>query len=115
MRRLATLLCFFSLLVSSLFAQGLDTTASKDDWEEINFEFNQAVLTDGFPSLLRLSTLLQEHPDYKVTLTGNADQIGSTRANDALSMRRAQAVAAFLQKYGARANQIETKGEGKRN
>ena len=34
-----------------LFAQGLDTPASKDDWEEINFEFNSSVLVDGFPTI----------------------------------------------------------------
>ena len=31
----------------------------KDDWEEINFEFNSSVLSDGFPSLLRLAELLR--------------------------------------------------------
>ncbi len=114
MRRLATLLCFFSLLVSSLFGQGLDTTASKDDWEEINFEFNYAVLTDGFPSLLRLAELLQKHPDYKVKVEGHADKIGSNAYNDKLAARRADTVKAFLVKYGANANQITTASLGKR-
>src|SRR5437016_3941221 len=27
----------------------VNTQASKDDWEEINFEFNSSILTDGFP------------------------------------------------------------------
>jgi len=44
-----------SLLASSLFAQGLNTGGqTKDSWEEINFEFNSSVLSDGYPSLLRL-------------------------------------------------------------
>ena len=59
-QRYATLLFLFSLSVPCLFAQGLNTTASKDDWEEINFEFNSPVLTDGYPSLLRLAELLQQ-------------------------------------------------------
>ena len=47
------------LMASSLFAQGLNTGGQgKDDWEEINFEFNSSVLVDGFPSLLRLAELL---------------------------------------------------------
>ena len=27
---------------------------TKEQWEEINFEFNSAILSDGYPSLLRL-------------------------------------------------------------
>jgi hypothetical protein len=33
------------LFTSSLFAQGLQTKATKDDWEEINFEFNSGTLS----------------------------------------------------------------------
>ena len=39
-QRYVSLLILFTLLSACLFAQGLNTTASKDDWEEINFEFN---------------------------------------------------------------------------
>ncbi len=45
----------------SLFGQGIDTQAGKEDWEEINFDYNSSVLVDGFPSLLRLSELLQKN------------------------------------------------------
>lgn len=102
-------------LSQALFAQGDNTRATPMDWEEINFAFNQAVLVDGFPSLLRLAELLKQHPDYKVTLAGNTDQIGGNRANQALSLKRANAVAAFLEKYGANTNQITVKGDGKMN
>ena len=88
-QRYAMLLVLFSLLGSCLFAQGLNTAASKDDWEEINFEFNSHILTDGFPSLLRLAELLQQNPGYKVKLEGHADVIGSTRYNQRLGERRA--------------------------
>ena len=38
------------LLASRLFAQGLNTGGqTKDDWEEINFEFNSSILSDGYP------------------------------------------------------------------
>ena len=50
------------LLASSLFAQGLNTGGqTKEDWEEINFEFNSSILSDGYPSLLRLADLLSQH------------------------------------------------------
>ena len=58
-QRYAMLLVLFSLVGSCLFAQGLNTTASKDDWEEINFEFNSHILTDGYPSLLRLARIVR--------------------------------------------------------
>lgn len=107
-QRYISLLFLFTLLSSCLFAQGLNTTASKEDWEEINFEFNSPVLTDGYPSLLRLAELLQKHPDYKVKLEGHADVIGSNRYNERLGQRRADAVKAFLVKYGAGDAQVTT-------
>ncbi|HYP06960.1 MAG TPA: OmpA family protein [Bryobacteraceae bacterium] len=105
-QRYVSILFLFTLLTTCAFAQGLNTTASKDDWEEINFEFNSPVLTDGYPSLLRLAELLQKHPDYKVRLEGHADVIGSNRYNERLGQRRADAVKAFLVKYGAGNGQV---------
>ncbi len=115
MRRYATVLFLFSIFGSSLYSQGLNTTASKDDWEEINFEFNSAVLADGYPSLLRLADLLQKHGDYKVKIEGNADKIGSNNYNEKLGQKRADAVKAFLVKYGAAPAQLSTVTLGKRN
>src|SRR5258707_15853131 len=114
MRRYATILLLFSIFSASLYSQGLNTTASKDDWEEINFEFNSAVLTDGYPSLLRLADLLQKHSDYKVNIEGHADKIGSNRYNDRLAQKRADEVKAFLVKYGASAGQLTSASQGKR-
>jgi hypothetical protein len=111
-QRFLTLLILFTMTAAALFAQGLNTTASKDDWEEINFEFDSHVLVDGYPSLLRLAELLQKHPDYKVKLEGHADLIGSNRYNERLGLRRAEAVKAFLVKYGAGAGQLTTASFG---
>jgi hypothetical protein len=103
------------LFASCLFAQGLNVPSgqTKDDWEEINFEFNSSILSDGYPSLLRLAELLSQHSDYKVKVTGNTDSVGSARYNDKLALARAEAVKAFLVKYGASAGQITTAGNGK--
>jgi hypothetical protein len=103
------------LLSPTASAQGLDTRASKDDWEEINFEFDSAVLSDGFPSLLRMAELLKANTTYKVKLEGHGDGIGSDTYNDDLAMKRAQTVRDFLVKYGAAASQIETSSKGKRD
>ena len=116
MGSLSLLLLAAGVVSQPLFAQQVpNTRAQPNDWEEINFETNQAVMVDGFPSLLRLADLLKTHPDYKVTIVGYADQRGSNRLNDALSLRRANAVAQFLQKYGASPGQLQTRGEGKKN
>jgi outer membrane protein OmpA-like peptidoglycan-associated protein len=87
-RRFATVglwLILMGNLPSVSFAQRAPLTsipsypqASKDDWEEINFEYDHAILTDGFPSLLRLAELLSRQPDYKVRLEGHGDQMGTT-------------------------------------
>ncbi len=103
------------LLASSLFAQGLNTGGqTKEDWEEINFEFNSSILSDGYPSLLRLADLFGQHRDYRVKVTGHTDYVGSAAYNEKLALKRAEAVKAFLVKYGVAANQITTAGDGKR-
>jgi hypothetical protein len=103
-------------LASGLFAQGLITGGQqKDDWEEINFEFNSSILSDGYPSLLRLAELLSQHRDYKVRVTGHTDFVGSGAYNDKLALARANSVKAFLVKYGVNDNQITTAGDGKRS
>jgi hypothetical protein len=96
-----------------LFAQGLNTSQTKEQWEEINFEFNSSILSDGYPSLLRLAEMLSQHRDYHVKLVGNTDYVGSARYNDRLAMRRAETVREFLVKYGAAADQVSTAGDGK--
>ena len=101
------------LAIRTLSAQGIDTRASKDDWEEINFDFNSSVLVDGFPSLLRIAELLQMNPTFKVKIEGHTDRLGSNPYNDRLGMARATAVRDFLVKYGARTAQIEATSRGK--
>jgi len=108
-----TLLCL--ALASLVLGQGINTQASADDWEEINFEFDSDVLVDGFPSLLRLAELLNQNPDYRVTLVGHTDYLGSDQYNNDLAMRRGNAVREFLEKYGARAGQITVEGRGEQD
>jgi len=104
------------LMASGLFGQGLNPGGqTKDNWEEINFEFNSSILSDGYPSLLRLADLLNQHRDYRVKVTGHTDFVGSDTYNDKLALARATAVKAFLVKYGASESQISAAGDGKRN
>lgn len=103
------------ILASGLFAQGTNFDGqNKASWEEINFEFNSSILSDGYPSLLRLAELLNQHKDYRVKVIGNTDYVGSAAYNDKLALQRADAVRSFLLKYGASPDQITTTSEGKR-
>src|ERR1700684_67422 len=111
--RFAATLAVLPLVAAGLYAQGLDTKASKNDWEEINFEFNSSVLVDGYPSLLRVAELLQKHPGYKVRVEGHTDIIGGGPYNEKLGQARADTVRDFLVKYGASAGQISTGTRGK--
>jgi hypothetical protein len=112
-KRLSACLAVLPLVAVGVCAQGLDTKASKDDWEEINFEFNSSVLVDGYPSLLRVAELLQKHPGYKVRVEGHTDVIGGGPYNEKLGQARADAVRDFLIKYGAGGGQISTGTRGK--
>ncbi|MGB9455266.1 MAG: OmpA family protein [Bryobacteraceae bacterium] len=104
------------VMASALFAQGLDAPVSqtKEDWEEINFEFDSSILSDGYPSLLRLADLLSQHRDFKVAVTGHTDYVGSNSYNDKLALARANTVKSFLVKYGASSDQVSVAGDGKR-
>jgi hypothetical protein len=114
MRRTIPVLTLLSIISLPLLSQGLETRASKNDWEEINFEFNSSVLSDGYPSLLRLAELLSKNTGYHVRVEGHTDGIGSKLANEKLGLARANTVRDFLVKYGARPDQIQiaTRGEG---
>ena len=111
--KLAVFVTLLTLTAAPLFPQGLETTATKDDWEEINFLFDRAVLTDGYPSLLKLAELLKENPEHRAKLEGHADSRGSEQYNVGLSEKRARTVSDFLTKYGAPASRISVVGRGK--
>ncbi len=112
-RKLTLLVALAVIVTACSYAQGLTTNASKDDWEEINFEYNSSVLSDGYPSLLRLADLLHQHAGYRVKVEGNTDNLGSAKYNEKLGLARAATVKEFLVKYGATANQIEVATRGK--
>src|SRR5260370_42474568 len=80
------------LFALTLFEHGLQTSATKDDWEEINFEFNSSILSDGYPTLLRLAELLQQHRDYRIKVEGHTDYVGSVPNNEKLALPRANTV-----------------------
>jgi outer membrane protein OmpA-like peptidoglycan-associated protein len=78
------------------------------------FDTNGDTLKPGADELVsRLSQFLQSHPDIKVRIEGNTDSTGSDSYNQALSQRRAEAVATALESRGISASHIQAVGRGK--
>ena len=81
---------------------------------DVLFDFDQAQLrADAQPPLARAAELLRSYPGAPVQVRGHTDARGSEAYNDALSMRRAEAVAAVLARDSGRQN-IDARGLGKR-
>jgi OmpA-OmpF porin, OOP family len=80
------------------------------------FDFDKAVLKPaGKQAIDDLATKIQGLDLEVAVATGYTDRIGSDKYNDRLSLRRAQAVKAYLVSKGVPANKIYTEGKGKRN
>ena len=80
------------------------------------FDFDKAVLKPaGKEKLDDLASKIEGMNVEVVVATGYTDKIGSDKYNDRLSLRRAQAVKAYLVSKGIEANRIYTEGKGKRN
>jgi OmpA-OmpF porin, OOP family len=80
------------------------------------FDFDKAILKPaGKEKLDDLASKIGDLNLEVVVATGYTDRIGSDKYNDRLSLRRAQAVKAYLVSKGIEANRIYTEGKGKRN
>ena len=80
------------------------------------FDFDKAILKPaGKAKLDDLASKIGDLNLEVVVATGYTDRIGSDKYNDRLSLRRAQAVKAYLVSKGIEANRIYTEGKGKRN
>ena len=80
------------------------------------FDFDKAVLKPaGKEKLDELAGKIQGMNLEVAVATGYTDKIGSDKYNDRLSLRRAQAVKAYLVSKGVPAEKIYTEGKGKRN
>jgi OmpA-OmpF porin, OOP family len=80
------------------------------------FDFDKAILKPaGKEKLDDLASKIGDLNLEVVVATGYTDRIGSDKYNDRLSLRRAQAVKAYLVSKGIEANRIYTEGKGKRD
>jgi OmpA-OmpF porin, OOP family len=81
---------------------------------ETNFDFNKAVLKpEGKAKLDDLVSKLKAVNVEVIIAVGHTDSIGSVAYNLKLSLRRANAVKAYLVSKGVEADRIYTEGKGK--
>jgi outer membrane protein OmpA-like peptidoglycan-associated protein len=84
-------------------ATELDHTLRQTDQLEFNVSFrtgDDSISTQDMPPLLKLGALLAAMPQARARVSGYADPRGADEYNDALSLRRAQGVAAALMTAG---------------
>lgn len=70
------------------------------------------ILPPSFPSLQKLASTLKRRTDVIIQIEGHTDNLGNKEALEALSNRRAEAIADYLIKAGVDPKQIKTKGFG---
>jgi len=81
---------------------------------EVSFRTNDSSVSElSEMSLSKIGALAASMPDMKVRVAGYADPRGSEKVNDALSRKRAEAVAAVLEKAGVSKDHLIVEGHGK--
>lgn len=81
--------------------------------EAITFDVDSAVVhPDYVDEIAFVARSLRDNPDSSVQVVGHTDDTGTTAHNQALSERRAAAVAAILSGNGVEAWRVQTAGVG---
>jgi outer membrane protein OmpA-like peptidoglycan-associated protein len=107
-------------LRESLAGTGVDVVRQGDNIvlnmpSAITFGFNSSELSPAFYSVLdRVANVANQNGQTMLEVAGHTDSIGSDAYNDALSQRRAQAVASYLTSRGVNSNRLMTVGGGER-
>ena len=81
----------------------------------VNFEFDSARLQPAsVPLLEKLAAAMQDPrlKEARFRVEGHTDATGSAAFNEALSLRRAQSVAGFLESKGVARDRLEPLGKG---
>jgi OmpA-OmpF porin, OOP family len=81
--------------------------------KNIHFKKNQStILSPSFSELNGYIDLLKENPTFNVLIKGHTDDLGTRELNDALSLKRAEAVANYFFTKGIQPSRVEFKGYG---
>ncbi len=91
-----------------------EMTPEQKATKRIQFEFNKArLLPVSNARLDQIVQLLNEYPDYNLSLSGHTDAVSTEAYNLRLSYDRAAAARNYLLSKGLPANRIEARGYGK--
>lgn len=80
-----------------------------------NLEFQTGkdiIMASSYPSLNKLVEILKKRGKFKLTVSGHTDNKGSAALNNALSLKRANAVKRFLTSKALNSSMIITEGNG---
>ena len=81
--------------------------------DSVLFDFDKAeIKPEGYPLLDQIVVILNKNPAMSVELAGHTDNVGTEAYNKDLSMRRSNAVAAYLVNKGILRNRLATTGFG---
>jgi len=101
--------------VETKFGAALAAQPSRPESFTLYFEENKDELTDeSKQTLARVLTDIAKHKVPDIVVVGHTDTVGSDAANDALALRRAEAMRALLIAQGIPATSIVAVGRGKR-
>ena len=79
----------------------------------VNFDFDKSdIRPDAVPILDQAAATLKEYGSVIIAVNGYTDSIGSDAYNERLSLRRANAVRAYLEAHGVAASRMTVKGFG---
>jgi OOP family OmpA-OmpF porin len=79
----------------------------------INFDFNKATLkASSYPKLEQMVQILNDYPDYSLSIAGHTDSKGDDNYNLRLSYERAAAARKYMVEKGIPADRIESRGYG---
>jgi OOP family OmpA-OmpF porin len=79
----------------------------------INFDFNKATLkTSSYPRLEQMVQIMNDYPDYSLSIAGHTDSKGDDDYNLRLSYERAAAARKYMLSKGIPAERIESRGYG---
>ncbi|SRR5579883_2215533 len=66
-------------------------------------------------ALREVSAMMDDHPDWRIRITGYTDNLGSKEANNTLSLKRATAVLNWLVNRGVKRTRLDAVGMGDAN
>jgi len=79
----------------------------------INFDFNKSTLkASSYPKLEQMVQIMNEYPDYSLSIAGHTDSKGDDNYNLKLSYERAASARAYMLSKGIPAERIEARGYG---